>query len=299
MCTQFKILRHPEVDEALRTLPAQLVDSLEDFEQALKNDEDLSRFTHTKPFSAGDALGNRTGIRHYHLLPCRPDCYLVWLVRNVDSAFILDVSLHPTAKEFTSSEIEETLYSRFAELCPELAAYRLLGSYRYAFTVRNKDKYGARTAESIPYVVPMRTQKSDFLPLGQLGNLTEGRNRIGVVIGTFEIPTVQIPDAAMQCIDSEEHPEWESLTLNIGGWACHSGIIRKETEQVILFFCPLHNVIMQVGTRCDPLVVALSDKEYFRIFDYYRTKFYQVDEKDQGLNEIVDRLIEHFPLYRP
>ena len=299
MTVQLTILRHPKVDVSLRTLSGHLADSLEDFEQALRKNEDLSPFTHTQPFSAEDALGNRTGIRHYHLLPCRPDCYLVWLVRTLDSAYILDVSLHPTSREFTSSEVEETLYSRFAELCPELSAYELPSSYRYVFPVRNKDKFGARTAKSTPYVVPVRTPKSDYLPLGQLDNLPEGRNRIGVVIGTFEIPIDQIPDAAMECVDYENHPERESLTLFVGGWAFHSGVYRPETEQLLLCFCELHHVVMINGSRRKSVVFVLNQEDYGQLVNHLKARFPQIDGNEQKMSELVDGLIEHFPLYRP
>ena len=299
MTTPLTVRRHPDVNKAIGVLPSQLVDSLEDFEQALRNNEDLSRFTHTKPFSAEDALGNRTGIGHYHLLPCRPDCYLVWLTRIFDSAYILDISLHPAAKEFTSSEVEETLYSRFAELFPQLSVYELPSSYRYGFPVRKKDKFGARTANSTPYLVPVRTAKSDFLPLGQLGNLKEGRNRIGVVIGTFEIPVDQIPDAALPCIDSDEHPEWESLTLFAGGWAFRAGVYRPETEQLLLGFCELHHVVMITGSTRQPTVLALNHEDYAQMINDLKARFPEINGNEQKISELVDALIERFPLYRP
>ena len=299
MNPQLNILRHPKVDESLRTLPSQLANSLEEFEQTLRNDGDLSPFTHTKPYSAEDALGNRTGIRHYHLLPCRPNCYLVWLVRTGDLAYILEVSLHPEPKEFTSIEVEERLYTRLAELCPELSAYELPGSYRYVFPVRKRDKFGARTTNSTPYLVPVRTTKSDFLPLGQLGNLEEGRNRIGVVIGTFEIPADDMPEAALECTDYEDHPERDMLTLFIGGWTCHSGIYRPETQQLVICLCPLHRVVLLAGSRSNPVVFALSKPIYQWLEDGLKGKFPVVQGKENELNETVNRLIEYFPLHRP
>ena len=299
MSTQLNILRHPEVDETLCTLSAQLVASLEAFERVLSQNGDLSTFTHTKPFSAEDGLGNRTNIEHYHLMPCRPDCYLVWLVRTVDTAYLLDVSLHPTSKGFTSREIEERNYSRLAELCPELAAYKLPGNYRYAFPVRNKDRFGARAAKDVPSVAPVRTPKSDYLPLGQLNNLPEGRNRIGVVVGTFEIPTEEMPEAANECIDCVEHPKRESLTLFISGWACRLGVYKKETEQLLLWFCELHNVVMLAGTKREPIVMALKEADYRQLVDGLKARFPSIDGKERELADLVDRLIEHFPLYRP
>ena len=211
------ILRHPEVDKTVCNLPRRLVESFEEFVQRLECDGDLSDFVKTQPFSAYDALGNRTRIEHYHLLPRKPDCYLIWLVRTVDTAYILDISLHPEPKVFASSEVEERLYNRLADLWPELTAYKIPSSYRYSFPVSNNDKFGARTVQNTPSLVPVRTSKSDYLPLGQLDSLPEGRNRIGVVIGTFEIPEDDFPEAALECIDYEDHPEREMLTLFIRG----------------------------------------------------------------------------------
>lgn len=299
MTTPLTVLRHPDVNKTIRTLPSQLVDSLEDFEQALRNNEDLSRFTHTKPFSPCDALGNRTRIEHYHLLPRKPDCYVIWLVRSVDTAYLLDISLHPEPKVFTSSEVEETLYFRFAELCPELSAYELPSSYRYVFPVRNKDKFGARTVKSTPFLVPVRTPKSDYLPLGQLDNLPEGRNRIGVIIGTFEIPADDIPEAALECTDYGNHPEREMLTLFIGGWTCHSGIYRPETQQLIICLCPMHRVVLMAGSRSNPAIFGLSKPVYQWLEDGLKRQFPIAHGKEDELNETVNRLIEYFPLHRP
>ena len=189
MSAQLKILRHPKVDEVLRTLPGQLVEALEEFEQALRFNEDLSPYTSTKPFSEKDGLGNRTRIEHYHLLPCRPFCYLVWLVRTVDTAYLLDVSRHPESKGFTSNEIEARLYSRLAEMCPQLESYKLSGSLRYAFPVSKQDRFRARAVKDVPAIAPVRTPNSDYLPLGQMMNLPESRNRVSIIIGTFEIPS--------------------------------------------------------------------------------------------------------------
>ena len=235
---------------------------------------------------------------HYHLPPCRPVCYLVGLVRTVDTAYVLDIFEHPPQGTFASSEIEERLYTRLSDLCPELAEYKLPGTYRSGLPVHKKDIYGATTLKGTPFVAPVRASNSDYLPLGQLTSLSNEQSRIGVIVGTFVIPREEIPDDAIECIDCEEHPAWESLTLYIGGWACYSGIYRKETEQLILWFCPLHNVIMQVGSRRKPVVIALSEQDYRRIVDGLRAKFPTADGKEQEQGEIVDGLIEHFPLYR-
>ena len=273
LSTQLKILRHREVDEVLRALPEQLVDSFEEFEQAIRFNEDLSPFTSTKPFSKEDGLGNRTGIEHYHLMPCRPDCYLIWLGRTVDAAYILEISLHPTTKEFTSSEVEGRLYSRYAELCPDLTAYKIPSSYRYSFPVSNKYKFGARAVKNAPAIAPVRTSTADYLPLGQTTNLPEGRNRIGIIVGTFGILTEEIPEAAFECIDYENHPERESLTLFAGGWAFHSGVYRPETEQLLLWFCELHHVVMTTGSRRESAVLALNHEDYAQLENDLKARF--------------------------
>ena len=298
MTAQLNIRRHPEVDKTVRTLPQHLVDSFEVFEQRLKCNGDMSVFINTQPFSPKDAVGNRTLIAHYHLPPCRPACYLVGLVRTVDTAYVLDIFEHPPQGTFASSEIEERLYSRLSDVCPELAEYKLPGSYRSGLPVHKKDIYGATTVKGIPFVAPVRTSKSDYLPMGQLTNLSDEQSRVGIIVGTFGIPREEIPGDAIECIDCEEHPDRESLTLYIGGWACHSGIYRKETEQIILFFCPLHNVVIQMGSRREPVVVALREQDYRQLVDGLRAEFPSADGKERELGEVVDRLIEHFPLYR-
>jgi hypothetical protein len=299
MGAQLNIRRHPEIDKTVQALPQCVVDSFEVFERRLKCNGDLSTFINTQPFSPKDAVGKRTRITHYHLPPCRPVCYLVGLVRTVDTAYVLDIFEHPPQGTFASSEIEERLYSRLSDLCPELAEYKLPGTYRSGLPVHKKDIYGATTLKGTPSVAPVRASNSDYLPLGQLTSLSNEQSRIGVIVGTFVIPREEISDEAIECIDCEEHPAWESLTLYIGGWACHSGIYRKETEQLILWFCPLHNVVMQVGSRRKPTVVALREHEYRGLVDSLRARFPSVNGKEQELGVLVDRLIEYFPLYRP
>ena len=298
MDAELNIQRHPEVDKIVQALPQCVVDSFEVFERRLKCNGDLSAFINTQPFSPKDAVGNRTLIAHYHLPPCRPVCYLVGLVRSIDTAYILDVFEHSSQGTFASSEIEERLYSRLSDVCPELADYKLPGTYRSGLPVHKKDIYGATTLKGTPFVAPVRASHSDYLPLGQLTGFSNEQSRIGVIVGTFVIPREEIPDEAIECIDCEEHPAWESLTLYIGGWACHSGIYRKETEQLILWFCPLHNVVMRVGSRRKPVVIAFSEQYYRRLVDGLRAKFPSAGGKEQELGEIVDCLIEHFPLYR-
>ena len=113
-------------------------------------------------------------------------------------------------------------------------------------------------------------------------SLSNEQSRIGVIVGTFGIPWEEIPDEAVECIDCEEHPAWESLTLYIGGWACHSGIYRKETEQLILWFCPLHNVVMQVGSMRKPVIIALREQVYRGLVDGLRRSSPQQMEKSRN-----------------
>ena len=292
------IQRHPEVDNTVQVLPQQLIDSLELFEEQLRCNGDLSAFIHTQPFSPRDAVGNRTLIAHYHLPPCRPVCYLVGLVRTVDTAYVLDVFEHPPPGAFASSEIEERLYSRLSDLCPELAEYKLPGTYRSGLPVQKKDLYGTTSVKGVPVVAPVRAFEADYLPLGQLPNVSDEPIRIGIIVGTIDVPQEQMPDEVIECIDCEEHPRRESLTLYKAGWVCHSGIYRKETEQLFLWFCPLHNVVMRVGSRTDPVAVALGEQDYQRLVNGLRARFPSFSEKDQELGELMGRLIQHFPLHR-
>jgi hypothetical protein len=298
MGAQLNIRRHPEVDKTVQALPQCLVDSFEIFERRLKCNGDLSAFINTQPFSPKDAVGNRTLIAHYHLPPCQPVCYLVGLVRSADTAYILDVFEHPPQGTFASSEIEERLYSRLSDLSPDLAEYKLPSTYRSGLPVCKKDMYGARSAKGIPIVAPVRASNSDYLPLGQLTNLSDGQTRVGIIVGTFVISREGIPDEAIECIHCEEHPVREALTLYIGGWACHSGIYRKETEHVILWFCSLHNVVILMGNRRKTVIAAFTEQAYQRLLERLRSKFPSVDGKEQELEEMVDWLFEHFPLYK-
>ena len=295
---QLNTQRHPEVGKAIWALPRDLIDSFEVFEQQVKRNGDLSAFINTQPFSAVDAVGNRTRIEHYHLRPCRPVCYLVWLVRTVDTVYILDVFQHPPQGAFISSEIEERLYSRLSEVCSELAEYELPGTYRSGLPVHKRDMLRPRIVRGIPAVVPVRAPNSAYLPLGQLTNLSDGRTRVGIIAGAFDIPREEIPAEAIDCIDREEPQDWESLTLYIGGWSCHSGIYRKETEQAMLFFCPKHCVIIRASNRKKPVVVALREQDYRRFMDVLRANFPSCVGKEQELGEIVDLLVRNYPLYR-
>ena len=298
MGAQLNIRRHPEVDKTVQDLPRRVVDSYEVLEQRLKCRGDLSVFINTQPFSPKDAVGNRTLIAHYHLPPCRPVCYLVGLVRSNDTAYILDVFEHPSPGTFASSEIEERLYSRLSDICPKLKEYRLPGTFRSGLPVDRKDMYAAGSENGIPFIAPVRASNSDYLPLGQLASISGEQTRVGIIVGTFVIPRKEFPDEALKCIDYEDHPNREALTLYDAGWKSYSGIYRKETEHLILWFCPLHHVVMETSNRKKPVVVALSEQDYRRLVDGLRAKIPSADGNEQELGEIVDGLIKHFPLYR-
>ena len=298
MGAQLNIRRHPEVDKIVQTLPQRLVESVRLFEQRLESNGDLSAFINTQPLSRTDAVGNRTLIEHYHLRPCRPVCYLVGLVRSTDTAYILDIFEHPPKGAFASSEMEERLYSRLSEVSPELAEYELPGTYRSGLPVAKRDMYRARSVRGVPAIAPVRGPNSTYLPLGQLDRVSEEQSRVGIIVGTFEIPRGDIPDEAIECIDYEDHPDMETLTLYDAGWKHYSGIYRKETEQLVLFFCSIHFVIIGVSNRRQPNVVALGEKDYRRLVDTLRAKFASPDGTEHELGEIVDRLVERFPMYR-
>ena len=298
MYAQLRVERHPAVDRVVQTLPQSLADSFNLFEKRLECNGDLSAFINTPPFSPGDNVGKRTRIEHYHLLPCKPVCYLVGLVRSVDTAYILDVFVHPTQGTFSSPEIEERLYSRLADICPELGEYKLSGALRSGFPVHKKDGYRAGSMNGVPLIAPVRTSDSDYIPLGRLNELAVGHNRVCVVVGSFDVPEEAIPEGAKECFDCEDHPDREALTLYIGGWQCYSGIYRKETEQVVLWLCQLHNVVIQVSNRKIPVVVALDEQDYQQLVENLKAAFPSAEGREQELGEIVDGLIRHFPLHR-
>ena len=170
MCVQVNIRRHPEVDKTVQDLPQSVVDSFEVLERRLKCDGDLSALINTQPFSPQDAVGKRTRIAHYHLPPCRPVCYLVGLVRTVDTAYVLDIFEHPPQGTFASSGIEERLYSRLSDVCPELAEYKLPRIYRSGLPVHKKDIYGATTLKGTPFVAPVRASDSGCRPSAIMGH---------------------------------------------------------------------------------------------------------------------------------
>ena len=128
----------------MRGLPQSLIESVEDFERQIACGGDLSEYVNTQPFSPKDGVGNRTLIEHYHLRPCKPSCFLVGLVRSINAVYILDVFEHPAKGTFASSEIEERLYSRLADLSPELAEYQLPPIYRSGMPVSTEDRYNPR-----------------------------------------------------------------------------------------------------------------------------------------------------------
>lgn len=298
MSEQLEMRTHPRVNEIVRALPQCLRQSFEIFQQRLKGSGDLSDFIHTQPFSPKDAVGNRTLIAHYHLRPCLPSCYLVWVMWTRDTVYILDVAKHPPQNEFASSEIEERIYPRLDDLCSELVEYRLPGTFRSGLPVRKKDMFGAKAVKGTPTVVPVRASGSNYLPLGQLGGLRNGQTRVGIIVGTVEIPQEEIPDEAIECFDYDDHPERESLTLYISGWRLHSGIYRKETEHLLLCFCSLHKVFVGMSNRRPPRVVALPEQIYLALLERLKTKFPSVDGNEQELGELVDWLTDQFPLHR-
>ena len=288
---------HHEVDKAIRALPQCVLDSFNTLENRLKQGDDLSEFINTIPFSLGDAIGNRTLLEHYHLRPCQPVCYLVYLLRLGKTVYILDISEHPKPGKFASNELEERLYSRLYDMCPDFKDYRLPGTYRSGFQVNKNDMYRVRFAKDVPCVAPVRTSSGDYLPLGQLKDFKEGRSRVGVIVGSFDIHRKKIPYDALQCIDSDDHTDMETLTLYDAGWKCYSGIFRKETEHLLLCFCSLHNVVIKVSTRKEPQVFAFSEENFQRVYQDYKVKFPSIDEKYLDPGEIVNTLIENFPLH--
>ncbi len=298
MGTQMNIRRHPEVDKTVQDLPQYVIESLELFEQRLRCNGDLSDFINTQPFSSKDAVGSRSRIEHYHLRPCQSVCLLVGLLRSVDTVYLLDVFEHPPQGSFTSSDIEERLYSRLSEVWRDFAEYKLPGTYRSGLWVQKKDKFGVGSVKGVPSLAPVRASNADYLPLGQLNNLSNGRTRVAIVVGTFVIPREEIPNDAIHCMESDEHQDWDTLNLYIAGWVCHLGVYRKETEQVILWFCSLHNVVVQASNRKKPVVVALRQEVYRQLLGQLRLDFPLVEGREHELGEMVDGLIRHFPLHR-
>ncbi len=298
MATELQIYRHAQVNEALCRLPECLKESFKLLERRLKNNGELSGFVETEPLSSDDAVGRRTRLEHYHLRPCRPVCYLVWLERTVDTAYILEIAEHPARGKFADCEIEERLYSRLVEVCPEFSEYKLPGTHRSGFPVHNSDRFNPRTFNGKPGIAPVRTPDSNYLPIGQLGTLESGKNSIGIVVGTFEIAGEDVPKEAIECMDVEEHPDREILTLYSAGWMYRSGLYQKATEHIILILCSLHSVIIKASSMEGTRIVASGEQAYVSLVNSLKEQFPPTYDREQELGNIVDLLVKHFPLYR-
>ena len=298
MAAQLKVQKHPEADTDVGLLPRNLMESFENLEQRLMNGDDLSEFIHTKPHTPRDAISTRTLIEHYHLQPCTPVCYLVGLVRSVDTVYILDVFEHPPRGTFASSGLEERLYSRLSDVCPGLSEYKLPGTFRSGLPVLKSDLYNPGSVKGRPSVVPVRASDSDYLPLGQLPDVPDGQISVAIKIGSFGVHQEDIPAEAVGCIEDDEHPARECLTIYSAGLKCRLGIYRKETEHIIFAFCPMHHVVIRASNMEIPLVFALEEQEYRSLIEPLREKFPSIDGREQELGALVDHLISHFPLRR-
>ena len=295
MKSQSRILRHPEVDQVVDNLPQFLIDSYELFEQRIACNGDLSEFSQTKPFSPKDGVGKRTRIEHYHLRPCKPTCYLVGLVRSADTVYILDIFAHPAPGEFISSGIEGRLYDRLSDVCPELTEYELPPIYRSGLPVSRQDMYKPRAIKGTRSVAPVRTSGTDYLPIGQMA---DQQDNVALVVGSFALSREDIPEEALACIECEDHPARESLTLFRAGWPYRSGVSRKETEHIVWAFCPLHYVAILTSSREKPQVFALGEEAYKRIVEPLKSRFPSIHGNEQELEEVVGKLTRHFPLFR-
>lgn len=298
MNSQAKIEKHPEVDKVVRALPLDLLDSFEHFEQQIICGGDLSEFFNTRPFSPGDGVGNRALVQHYHLRPCKPSCYLVGLVRSIDTVYVLDVFEHPPKGKFASSGIEELLYSRLSQMCPELTEYELPPICRSGLPVSKEDMYNPKLVKGRRSIAPVRALNSDYLPLGQIADLPDQQSNVAIVMGSFEVSGGDIPAEALDCLEYADHPARDNLTLYRAGWTCRSGIYRKETEQIVWAFCPLHYVAMQASGREKPQFFVLGEQTYRELVEPLKMMFPSINGKEQELGQLVGSLTSHYPLVR-
>ena len=118
---------------------------------------------------------------------------------------------------------------------------RFLVAIGIRFLFSNKYKFGARAVKNAPAIAPVRTSTADYLPLGQTTNLPEGRNRIGIIVGTFGILTEEIPEAAFECIDYENHPEERASPYLPGGGHFTQAFTDRRLSSC---FCGFVNCIM-------------------------------------------------------
>ena len=47
------------------------------------------------------------------------------------------------------------------------------------------------------------------------------------------------------------------------------------------------------------MIIALGEADYKRLVDSLKERFPSDNQKEQELEETVDRLVEYFPLYKP
>ena len=293
-----RIEKHPEVDKIVRGLPPSLIESVEDFERQIARGSDLSEYVNTQPFSPKDGVGNRTLIEHYHLRPCKPSCFLVGLVRSINAVYILDVFEHPAKGTFASSEIEERLYSRLADLSPELAEYQLPPIYRSGMPVSTEDRYNPRSVDGRRAVSPVRTTNSDYLPLGQIADLPEEQTKIPVVMASFAVSEEDIPVGVLYCLEYEDHPSRENLTLYRPRLAYRASVYRVETEQSILIVCPLHFIAILATSNETLRFFPLSEQTYRNLVESLKSRFPSIKGKEKELGELVGNLTGRFPLFR-
>ena len=288
---------HESVSEVVKSLPDNLRKSLNEFKNKLMNRERLDGFEETLPLSRKDSIGRRTGIRHYHLRPCNPVCYLVYVVVFKDTAYLLDISEHPPLGSFVSAKIEERLYPRLFSMRPELDENLLPSLYRSGLAIQNRDKYGKRYLKGRLSVAPVRGQDSDYIPLGQLSDFPEGRQSVPILAGTFDVSNDDIPEECRECIEMEEHPDREDLTLLRAKWEYQSGIYRPVSEQIVLVFCTLHLVVVKMNK--DGIEFAkLEEPEFTSLFNLMMKRFPSVEDDRERIEEEVDSLLARFPLIR-
>ena len=292
-----KIEKHPSVNSLVGSLPQNLRDSFLAFEQRLECGGDLSEFIHTKPSSRQDALGNRTGIRHYHIRPCKPVCYLVYLVRFPDVIYILEVSEHPPQGDFASTEIEKRLYPRLFQVRPELAENELPAIYRWVLPIEKRDLYNRRELKGSASITPVRGINADYLPLGHLADIPAEQARVPIVASSLTVPHHDLPPSILECLDYEEHPDREDLTLLRTKWILRSGVYRRETEQLALFFCSLHHVVIPID-KSGPRFLKMLKGDYDHLLGNLRIRFPSAEENREEIERLVDDFISRFQLSR-
>ena len=140
----------------------------------------------------------------------------------------------------------------------------------------------------------MRTTNSDYLPLGQIADLPEEQTKIPVVMASFAVSEEDIPVGVLYCLEYEDHPSRENLTLYRPRLAYRASVYRVETEQSILIVCPLHFVAILATSNETLRFFPLSEQTYRNLVESLKSRFPSIKGKEKETRRISGQLDRSF-----